>query len=129
MKKLCCLCVFLAFLLPGKVHAAAEDHIVTRVRVAYQDEDARLSRQYTHSENMEAVLNFLRLSKFAGLPADDPEAHTGSRCTVTVELAGGSHRVYYLHDERYLSKDGAPWELVEPPASMRSLLESLPGDR
>lgn len=125
MKKICFLIALLAFLLPVTVYGAAEDHIVTRVQVAYQNADTRLSRQYTDSEHMEAVLNFLRLCRFAGLPADDPEAHAGSRCTVTVELAGGGMRVYYLHGERYLSKDGRPWELVEPPASILSLLEAL----
>lgn len=128
MKKLSFIFVLLAFLLPGKVHGAAEDHIVTRVRVDCAHQDVQLFRNYTDTEKVETILNFLRLCKFAGLPESAPPARPDSRSVFTVSLAGGGQRVYELLDGQYFSKDGSPWELVEPPASILSLLQTLPGD-
>lgn len=122
---------FLALLMllcAGPVRATAEDHVVTQVQVRYRQSGRQLTREYTQSSKMEAVLNYLRLCEYAGMPADDPEQHMGNRCRITVSLAGGGQHVYCLHADRYLSRDFRPWEQVDPPSPILELLLSLPPD-
>ncbi len=123
------LAVFLCFFLcRGEVNAQAEERLVTKVQVRYVQSGAPLIRQYTQQDKMVAILNFLRLCKFDGMPTDNPENHTGSSCRILLTLAGGGSRTYYLHAERYLSKDAHPWEKVKPPDSLLKLLLMLPSD-
>lgn len=119
------LCVFLCC---ARASAQGEERLVTQVQVRYEQGGAPLLRQYTKQDKMMAILNFLRLCKFDGMPADNPEDHIGSRCQILLTLAGGGSRTYYLHAERYLSKDGLPWEKVKPPDSLLELLRALPSD-
>ena len=121
--------VFLCFFLfCSRASAQGEELLVTRVDVDYKESSQSLIRHYSGQEKMMAILNFLRLCKFDGMPADNPEDHAGSSCQILLTLAGGGHRAYYLHDERYLSKGGRPWEKIRPPGSLRALLLALPSD-
>ena len=123
------LAVFLClFLCCARVSAKGEERLVTQVQVRYEQGGAPLIRQYTQQGKMMAVLNFLRLCRFDGMPADDPEDPGGSRCQILLTLAGGGSRTYDLHAERYLSKDGSPWEKIRPPGSLPKLLLLLPSD-
>lgn len=129
MKKACFFLLIFSCLLPYRVRAAVEDHIVTGVKVQCIHEDVHYFRNYTDSRKVEAVLNYLRLCRFAGLPEDTPPAQPDSRSVFTVFLAGGNQRIYQFLDGQYLSKDGGPWELVELPEETYLLLQAIPGDR
>lgn len=111
------------------VRAAPENHIVQKVEVSCRSENEQITRQYTDFSKMEAVLNFLRLTEYAGMPDDDPDLHTGSRCKITVLLAGGDRHIYYLLADRYLSRNYQPWEQVVPPGSLLALVQELPADQ
>ncbi len=127
MRKFCilflCVCLCLSH-----VSAQGEERIVTRVEVRYDPGDRPLFRQYTAQDKMAAILSYLRLCKFDGMPTDNPEDHTGSRCQIALTLADGGSRTYYLHAERYLSKDGRPWEKIRPPDALLPLLLAFPSD-
>ena len=109
------------------VQAAVDNHIVARVEVVCRSGGRVIRREYRQQKKMEAVLNYLRLAKYAGMPEASPPAGSDD-LRVTVRLTpGGSHR-YDLRDWQFLSRDGSPWELVEMPEGLVYLLEQLPSD-
>ena len=110
-----------------QANAAVDSHIVSRVEVVCHQQDRVLRRQYSQERKMEAVLNYLRLARYAGQPEDMPLPGADS-CRITVHLLpGGSHR-YDLLDWQYLSRDAGPWELAEMPEGLPHLLALLPSD-
>lgn len=120
----------LLFCLCCKVYASPtyDAHIVAGVDVHYRGQDALLQLHYSETWKMEAILNYLRLLEYDGLPADDPELYRGDRCRITLRLAAGGERIYYLLNDRYVSRDLHPWEQMVPPQTLLSLLESIPAD-
>ena len=108
--------------------AAVDSHIVTGVDVVYRQAQSGLQRHYTTQENMQAVLTYLRLAKYAGLPEEDPTAQGGEVCRITVHLAPGDSHVYDLINDVYLSRNGGPWELAEFPEPRLPLLRRMPSD-
>lgn len=129
IKKLLLLVPFL-FCLSCKVYASPmyDAHIVTGVDVYYRGQDTVVQLHYSQTGKMETILNYLRLLEYDGLPNHDPELLRGDRCRITLRLAGGDRRIYYLLDDRYVSKDLHPWERMVPPQPLLSLLESLKAD-
>ncbi len=127
-----CLCLTVLLSFCGcRVNAAAPPalHIATRIDVHYRFSDTAITRQFTQPAKMEAILNYLRLLEYAGIPEGDPEQHIGDTCRITVQLADGSRRIYHLHANRYLSRDFRPWEKVESSQDLPALLQSLPTDK
>ena len=118
----------LAIMLACPVQAAVDNHIVTRVEVALQQPHSMTRRQYTQEKKMEAVLNYLRLAKYAGMPNALPGNPQADHCRITVHLAPGGSHIYDLLDWQYLSRDGNAWELAEMPEGFLLLLEALPSD-
>lgn len=127
MKKLV-LGAVLALLLACPARAAVDSHIVKRVEVTLQQPEALTLRYYTQEKKMEAVLNYLRLSKYAGIPKSPPGSAFRDHCRVTVYLSPGGSHTYDLLDWQYLSRDGSAWELAELPAGFLLLLQKLPSD-
>ena len=110
------------------VSAAVDSHLAVRVEVFYAWEQGALLRQYTDQAKMRAVLNYLRLAQYAGMPEDDPLAQPGHTCRVRVHLADGRQHQYLLHAEQFLCRDGGAWEVVELQAPLLPLLRTLPSD-
>ena len=109
--------------------AAVDSHIVTQVDVVYRQPQNGLQRCYTKQEKMQAVLTYLRLAKYAGLPEEDPTVQGGEVCRITVHLAPGGSHVYDLINDVYLSQNGGPWEKAEFPEPLLPLLRQLPSDQ
>ena len=121
------LAAFFLLVLARPVQAAVDSHIVSRVEVDCRQGGQVLYRHYTQQTKMEAVLNYLRLAQYAGLPEDVPLLPE-EQCRITVHLVpGGSHR-YDLRAWQFLSRDGNTWELVEMPEGLPYLLSRLPSD-
>lgn len=118
--------VFL-LLLARPVQAAVDEHVVSSVELVCRSGGRVIRREYRQERKMEAVLNYLRLAKYAGMPESPPPTNA-DELGVTVHLVrGGSHR-YDLRDWQFLSRDGGAWELAEMPEGLVFLLERLPSD-
>ena len=124
----CAAALVLAALCRVSAAAAVDSHIVTQVDVVYRQAQNGLQRCYTKQEKMQAVLTYLRLAKYAGLPEEDPTAQGGEVCRITVHLAPGGSHVYDLINDVYLSQNGGPWEMAEFPEPLLPLLRQLPSD-
>ena len=110
------------------VSAAVDSRLAVRVEVLYAWEQGMLLRQYTDQEKMRAVLNYLRLAQYAGIPESDPLAQPGHTCRVRIRLADGGQHQYLLHAEQFLCRDDGTWEMAAWQEPLLPLLRSLPSD-
>lgn len=108
--------------------ATAGDRVVTGIDIFYRQNQDSLERHYTSSEKMQLVLNYLRLLEYAGIPDTDPEMYTGNVCRISLQLAGGGSRTYYLYADRFLSVDYRPWQIIVPDRSLVTVLHLMPND-
>ena len=127
-------CIFLCLLLwmgTVRVQAASFEghHLATGIDVVYRLEQRQVKRSFRQTGHMEAILNYLRLLEYDGIPKTDPEQLQGDMYRITVHLADGNRHVYHLHADRYLSRDFRPWVKVESDRSFAALLSALPEER
>ena len=101
-------------------------HLATGIDVVYRQDNRQILCSYQQTNNMEEILNYLRLLEYAGMPHEDPEQQSGNSYRLTVHLADGRQHIYHLHADRYLSRDFRPWIKVESAGSFEDLLSSLP---
>ena len=128
LRKIFILTVCLLALGARPVSAAVDSHLAVRVDVLYAWEQGALLRQYTGQEKMGAVLNYLRLAQYAGMPEGDPLRQKGDTCRIRVHLATGGMHQYLLHAGQFLCRDGGTWEVVELQDPLLPLLRALPSD-
>lgn len=104
--------------------------IVTQVSVTCRPTDGIGERHYTQSQKMEAILNYLRSLEYAGKAEVDPELLAGNAYQITVQLSDGSTQVYYQRADRYLSRNCAPWEKIDPEQAtlLAPLLQDMQSD-
>lgn len=111
-----------------QANAAVDSHIAVQVDVLYAYNQGILLRQYTDQQKMGAVLNYLRLAQYVGMPESDPFREKGDTCRITVHLSPGGTHVYLLHAGQFLCRDGEPWEMAEWQDPLLPLLRALPSD-
>lgn len=104
--------------------------VVDRVEVDCRQGAVHQLRRYTSGDKMSWVLNFMRLQENLGKPEEDPEAAPGDVYIVTVHLSDGRERIYRQRADRYLQKDGKPWQKIDPAwgGNFYYLLQTLPAD-
>lgn len=114
----------------GRASQKPVSHIVTAVDITCQQEDVRISRHYTKSPKMEYVLLYLRLLEATGKPETDPDTLPDPVFEITVTMADGRKQVSRQKAHRYFSRDGGPWQAMDPAQSvgLYELLAKIPSD-
>ena len=104
--------------------------VVTGVQITASNGDRAMRRQYTHPQNIQKVLNYLRLQESLGMAEEDPERLSGNAVVIEVTLSDGSRSVYYQRGGRYLSKKYHPWQEIdsEKAADFYRMLQRTPTD-
>lgn len=104
--------------------------VVTAVQVTISDDNNMTLRQYTKPQNIQKVLNYLRLQENLGAAEEDPERLTGTAFVIDVMLSDGSHSVYYQRGGRYLSKEYHSWQKIDRERAMdfNRMLQQTPTD-
>lgn len=104
--------------------------LVTQVDVVCRREYSSFTRHYTQSRKIEPILNYLRMLTYHGRPEFDPERLAGNSYEITLHYADGHSSTYRQRSDRYLSKDGHPWETIRPEQAglLFPLLESTASD-
>lgn len=112
------------------VETVPNSRIVTKVSASYVFGKTRLQRSYVRDEKIRSVLMYLRLLKQQGRTGVDPERLEGSSGEITVEYTDGTRNVYYLRSDSFLSRNGRPWQRIDPKQGkwLRPMLESMPSD-
>lgn len=102
--------------------------LVTQVEVSCRDGDRQLRRVYTQPEKMCQVLNYLRLQKNLGAPHTNPERIMGPAYRICIRTLDGRQHIYQQRADRYLSREYAPWQIIEPTGQLRRILQQTPSD-
>ena len=89
-------------------------HVVTGVSVTYQNGAVRLDRQYTDSEKMRAILNYLRIIHPYGRPEEDPEQVEGSQFSIVLSYSDGGQKTYLQKADKYMRIDDGQWQRIDP---------------
>ena len=107
---------------PQSIEEPAVRPLVTMITATLDGAQGGSPRRYSQEKKMGYILTVLRLLQREGLPAD-PTAQALQITQITLHLADGTRRNYFLRDGAYLSKGGESWLRIEP--SRGALLEKL----
>jgi hypothetical protein len=135
VKKPICFVLFFAFLCSGCCPVSPKTEgkpyrIVTRIDIAYENDDLVTKRQIFREEKMRPILDYLRYLDPYGVPLEDPDLIEGNDCFITLCYSDGSQCVYQQRADLYFRKDRSPWKRVDPAKAMelKMLLWMIPGD-
>jgi len=112
MKKTAFLLVFCILLCGCKKKEAPPEHrVVTGVQVEYHQGGKVLHRSYSKTENVQFMLNYLRILKPFGPVI--PEEESSDSCQITLEYSYGPDSIYLQRGNRYLCRNGGDWESID----------------
>ncbi len=118
MKKWTGLAAILCLLLTGCTRidqsAAGSPKVVTGISVSFQGERLHLERQYSDSEKMRDLLNYLRCLEIYGPVEPETEIPQPNRGTITIRFSDGSTKHYEQQGDQYLRQDNGSWHYVNP---------------
>ncbi len=117
MKKLAavlgCVILFFCGCAEEKVQPPA---VVTQVQIRCLHTGMEICRSYTGERELRTVLDCLRLQRSKGRALVDPERVMGDSLEICVYLSDGNTHIYRHRGGRFFSRDGEPWEQVDPEA-------------
>ena len=112
MKKTAFLLAFCMLLCGCKKKETPPDHrVVTGVQVEYHQGERVLQRSYHKLENVQFMLNYLRILKPFGPVI--PEGESSDNCRITLEYSHGPDSVYLQQGNSYLCRNGGDWESID----------------
>jgi len=123
--------ILLVVMLTGctKKEAPLPTHrVVTGVLVEYRAGAQQLQRTYTRPENIQAVLNYLRILRPQGPVI--PEEGNNNGCRITLHYSQGPDTVYLQQGNSYLSQGNGTWATIDSKRAslLYPLLLLLPSD-
>ena len=92
--------------------------VVVQIRVLYQNGQLQTYREYSSTEKMRAILNYLRWIDPYGTPKEDPETVEGSLFRIEMVFSDDSRKVYLQKADRYMLVEGHDWKYIDPKNAM-----------
>ena len=112
MKKTVFLLIFCVILCGCKKKETPPDHrVVTGVQVEYHQGEKVLLRNYQKTENVQFMLNYLRILKPFGPVI--PEGRQTDNCRITLQYSYGPDSIYLQQGNSYLCRNGGVWESID----------------
>ena len=104
--------------------------VVEKVEVVSHHGEEVISRIYTKSNKMTAVLNYLRWLQPAHKADCDPEQIPGDDYMITVTLSDGEREIYRQKTNGYLQKNNGRWENIDPEKGIMlyEIISQMEGD-
>lgn len=104
--------------------------VVEKVEIVSHHGGETLSRTYTKSNKMTAVLNYLRWLQPAHKADCDPEQIPGDDYMITVTLSDGEREIYRQKTNGYLQKNNGRWENIDPEKGIMlyEIISQMEGD-
>ena len=122
--------ILLVLLLSGCARAEKMPacRVVTGVQVEFQQNGRILRRSYSKTENVQAVLNYLRILRPFGPVV--PDGGNGNGCRITLQFSHGPDSVYLQQGTSYLCCDDGSWETIDSTRAtlLYPMLLLLPSD-
>lgn len=94
-----------------KKETTPEHRVVTGIQVEYHQGEKVLQRNYQKTENVQFMLNYLRILKPFGPVI--PEGDQTDNCRITLEYSYGPDSVYLQQGNSYLCRNGGDWESID----------------
>ena len=92
--------------------------VVTGISVTYENGPMTARRNYTASDKMREVLNYLRWVDPYGAPDEDPETADGSSFLIVLTYSDGCEKRYLQKADRFLLEEGRGWRKIDPTRAM-----------
>lgn len=104
--------------------------VVEKVEVVSHHGEETITRTYTQSRKMTAVLNYLRWLRPAHGADCNPEQLPGDDYTITVTLSDGEQEVYQQKTNGYLRKNQERWKNIDPEKGIMlyEIISQMEGD-
>ena len=131
LKKTITICFLLGLLFSGcKKQSLHIPSTVTQIHVTGTLARRPVQRQYTGSETMEFVLNYLRTLDFDGFTSLDPTLLPGDDFVITLFFSDNTSKLYRVHSNRYLCHPDGKWEKVdaEKAGRLASIIQTYRSD-
>ena len=129
MKKAVVLLAFcLIFCGCKKKETPPEHRVVTGIQVEYYRGENVLYRTYQKTENVQFVLNYLRILNPFGPVI--PEGKQTDNCRITLQYSYGPDSIYLQQGNAYLCRNDGPWESINSARAslLYPMLLLLPSD-
>lgn len=128
MKKTVILLIICVILCGCKKEKAPEHRVVTGIQVEYHQGENVLHRSYKKTENVQFMLNYLRILNPFGPVI--PEGRQADNCRITLQYSHGPDSVYLQQGSAYLCRNGGPWESIDSARAslLYPMLLLLPSD-
>lgn len=128
--KILCLLLFCFTLCGCQSNGPQVPRLVTQIQIVGVHQNIPVEVIYTNPQKMETILYYLRSLEDLGRADTDPERIMGDRFKITVSFTDGSKSVYRQQADRFLSRDGRPWQAVDPQKArmLYPLMAALPAD-
>lgn len=94
-----------------KKETSPEHRVVTGIQVEYHQGTNVLLRNYQKTENVQFMLNYLRILKPFGPVI--PEGRQTDNCRITLQYSYGPDSVYLQQGTSYLCRNGGIWESID----------------
>jgi len=109
-----------SFLSPNHITAPAADtnRVVTQIEVTVIRNGETSTAAYTDSEQMEAILTYLRMTEPTFTAELAPDSFRADSYTFTLFFSDGSHTVYRQIYHDYLQKNDEHWRRISPKAGL-----------
>ena len=124
------LALSLSLMVGGDGEPVRAPEVAQMVTVQVRDGNEVWEKRFTEPGKMEVFLLYLRNLR-PEIPAQtDPERYVGVRYRISVYLSSGRKNVYYQHSNRFLSRNGKPWLVLEPEKGrlLDPLVKAIPED-
>ncbi len=110
--------------------SAPECRVVTGICVQFESGPIRFERNYTASEKMQKILNYLRVIDPYGPPAEDPETAEGSSFRIELNYSDGCKKTYLQKGDRFMKEEGQTWKRIDPKRAreLSRILGQMEGD-
>ena len=104
--------------------------VVDRIDVSCYRSGTVQHFSYQTPQKMQLILSYLRQLEYRGKADTDPERICGDSYQITLTASDGTACRYRQRADRYLSRDGHPWENIDPDQARRlyPLLQAMPSD-
>lgn len=105
--------------------------VVTHINITREQAGGTVSRSYTASESMSAILQYLRTLKPYGSPEANPDEAAGSHYQIVLEYSDGTSHSYRQIDSTLFQDSSGKWKLIDEQAGnqLQLLFEELPAQQ
>ena len=88
--------------------------VVTGIEASFDSGTVQLHRQYSDSEKLRSVLNYLRCLKLYGKPEPEVVIPALSRGHIVIFFSDGTTKTYEQRGDQFLRQDSGPWYYLNP---------------